>query len=78
MDPAAEKFHYEPTIDIRDLITVDDVMDELHLGPNGGLMFSMEYLLENLDWFEEQLGTEWEDEYMLIDCPGMLASNDFL
>ena len=45
-------------------------MDELQLGPNGGLVFCMEYLMENLDWFEEQLGTDWEDEYMLIDCPG--------
>jgi len=30
--------------DIRDLISVDDVMEdgELHMGPNGGLIFCME------------------------------------
>jgi hypothetical protein len=39
LDPAAEDFHYEPMIDIRNLISVQDVMEELHLGPNGGLMF---------------------------------------
>ena len=30
------------TADIRDLISVDDVMAELGLGPNGALMYCME------------------------------------
>lgn len=32
LDPAAEKFHYQPTIDIRDLVTLEDVMEEMELG----------------------------------------------
>ncbi len=28
--------------DIRDLITLDDVAEELQLGPNGGLVYCME------------------------------------
>lgn len=27
------------------------------------------YLLNNLDWLEEELGS-YEDEYLIIDCPG--------
>lgn len=27
------------------------------------------YLLENMDWFEEELG-EYGDDYLIIDCPG--------
>ena len=44
LDPAAEHFDYEPLADIRDLITVDDAMEdeELKYGPNGGLVFCME------------------------------------
>lgn len=44
LDPAAEYFDYSPILDIRDLIKVDDVMedDDLKLGPNGGLVFCME------------------------------------
>lgn len=34
-DPAAEDFVYQPTGDVRDLISVDDAMEELHYGPNG-------------------------------------------
>jgi hypothetical protein len=33
-------------LDIRELISVDDVMDDefLKMGPNGGLVFCMEYV----------------------------------
>ena len=44
LDPAAESFDYDPLIDIRELINVDDAMEDkdLHFGPNGGLVFCME------------------------------------
>ena len=42
LDPAAEPFEYEPSIDIRDLISLDDVMTELGYGPNGGLIYCFE------------------------------------
>ena len=34
-DPAAEEFKYEASCDVRDLITLDDVVEECELGPNG-------------------------------------------
>ena len=73
LDPAAdESFDYDVAFDIRDLITVDDVMEELQLGPNGALMYAMEYLLENMEWLEKELDHFIEDDYLLIDCPGQL------
>lgn len=42
LDPAAENFEYEPTIDIRELISLGDVMEEMDLGPNGGLVYCFE------------------------------------
>ncbi|KAL3776480.1 hypothetical protein HJC23_009279 [Cyclotella cryptica] len=72
LDPAAESFRYEVSLDIRELISVDDVMDELHLGPNGSLVYCMEYLLENMDWLQEHLEEFDEDEYLMIDCPGQI------
>jgi hypothetical protein len=36
--------------------------EELKFGPNGGLIFCMEYLMENMDWLEKQLsGSVGED-----------------
>ena len=73
LDPAAEYFDYPVEIDICELIRVDDVMDDedLKLGPNGGLVFCLEYLAENMDWLEEQLGDD-DDDYFLFDCPGQI------
>lgn len=44
LDPAAsaESFEYTPSIDIKDLISLQDVMSELGYGPNGGLVYCFE------------------------------------
>jgi GTPase SAR1 family protein len=80
LDPAAEHFTYQPLFDVRDLIAVEDVMEdeEIKLGPNGGLVFCWEYLMDNTDWLEEQInsgtedGVEIDDDYILFDCPGQI------
>ena len=51
IDPANYNYGYECCIDIRDLITVEEVMQEYKLGPNGALVYCLEFLLENFDWF---------------------------
>lgn len=45
--------------------------EELNLGPNGALVFCMEYLIGELDWLHDQMN-EAEDDYFLIDCPGQI------
>lgn len=71
LDPAAEPTDYEFTIDIRDLISLQDVMEEMNLGPNGGLLYCFEFLLNNLDWLDEQIG-DFNDEYLIFDFPGQI------
>ncbi|KII94800.1 hypothetical protein PLICRDRAFT_149006 [Plicaturopsis crispa FD-325 SS-3] len=70
-DPAERGGEHEPAIDIRDLISLADVMDELGYGPNGGLIYCFEYLLQNMDWLEEELGG-FDEDYLVIDCPGQI------
>jgi GTPase SAR1 family protein len=72
LDPAAEYFGYQLDFDIRDLISVEEVMGELGLGPNGSLVYCMEYLMENLEWLQERLDDYDDDEYLILDCPGQL------
>ena len=72
LDPAAEHFHYDVAFDIRELISVNDVMEELQLGPNGSLVYCMEYLLQNMDWLQDNLDNYNDDEYLIIDCPGQI------
>lgn len=67
LDPAAEHFDYQPLVDIRDLIQLEDAMDddELKYGPNGGLVFCLEFLIQNQEWLKAQLcggGTGDDDD----------------
>ncbi|KAK1263457.1 hypothetical protein QJS04_geneDACA009367 [Acorus gramineus] len=39
LDPAAEHFDYPVATDIRELVCLDDVMEESGLGPNGALIY---------------------------------------
>lgn len=71
LDPANDTLPYKCSIDISDLITLPDVMDLLKLGPNGGLIYCMEYLEKNIDWLQDKLSTLKED-YVLFDCPGQV------
>lgn len=47
-------------------------MDFYSFGPNGALMFSMEYLLKKHDWLEETFDSFGDDDFILIDCPGQI------
>ncbi|UIZ26274.1 hypothetical protein KXD40_002181 [Peronospora effusa] len=61
--------------DIRDLISVEDVMEELGYGPNGGLIYCMEwveYLVQNLDWLQDLLAEYSDEDYFIFDCPGQI------
>lgn len=71
MDPANDGLPYSCAVDISELVTLDDVMDGLKLGPNGGLLYCMEYVEANLDWLENKL-KEHLDCYFLFDCPGQV------
>lgn len=70
-DPAAEELAYEPSMDVRDLISLDDAMEGKQLGPNGGLVFCMEYLMQNVSWLSESLG-DFMDDFIVVDMPGQV------
>ncbi|KAL5341864.1 GPN-loop GTPase [Aspergillus crustosus] len=72
LDPAAETFQYDPDLDIRELITLEDVMEEMGLGPNGGLIYCFEFLLQNLDFLSEALDPLSEEYLIIFDMPGQI------
>ncbi|CAK7272976.1 hypothetical protein SEPCBS57363_005419 [Sporothrix epigloea] len=72
LDPAAETFEHTPDLDIRDLISLEDVMEEMGLGPNGGLIYCFEFLMENLDFLTESLDSLTEDYLIIFDMPGQI------
>ncbi|XP_023230352.1 GPN-loop GTPase 2-like [Centruroides sculpturatus] len=71
IDPANDVLPYKPAVDISELITVHDAMNYCSLGPNGGLIYCMEYLEKNFDWLLNEVN-KLSDHYLLFDCPGQV------
>ncbi|XP_023796887.1 GPN-loop GTPase 2 [Cyanistes caeruleus] len=71
LDPANEALPWPCALDIAELVTLPDVMDSLGLGPNGGLIYCMEYLEANADWLRDRL-QGLRGHYVLFDCPGQV------
>lgn len=72
LDPAAETFEHTPDLDIKDLISLEDVMEEMSLGPNGGLIYCFEFLMENLDFLTDSLDSLTEEYLIIFDMPGQI------
>ncbi|KAK7869257.1 hypothetical protein R5R35_000877 [Gryllus longicercus] len=71
LDPANDFMRYEPAVNISKLITLEDVMTNLNLGPNGGLMYCMEFLEKNFSWLLEEI-RRYKGYYFIFDCPGQV------
>lgn len=72
LDPANDNLPYECAVNIEDLVKLEDVMSQYDLGPNGGLVFCMDYLEKNLDWLQEKLRPLIKDHYLIFDFPGQV------
>ncbi|CAD6504740.1 BgTH12-00244 [Blumeria graminis f. sp. triticale] len=71
LDPANDHTYYPCAIDIRSFIKLETIMQDDNLGPNGGILFALEELEQNVEWLEEELSHLGED-YVLFDCPGQV------
>lgn len=71
LDPANDKTSYPCALDIRDLVTLEEIMGNDNLGPNGGVLYALEELEHNFEWLEEGL-KELGEDYVLFDCPGQV------
>ncbi|KAF2152458.1 hypothetical protein K461DRAFT_294121 [Myriangium duriaei CBS 260.36] len=71
LDPANDRTNYPCALDVRDLVPLEEVMEQEELGPNGGVLYALEELEHNIEWMEERL-KEIKDDYLIIDCPGQV------
>ncbi|KAK3688371.1 hypothetical protein B0T22DRAFT_459282 [Podospora appendiculata] len=71
LDPANDHTNYPCALDIRSLVTLEEVMADDRLGPNGGVLYALEELENNMEWLENGL-KELGDDYVLFDCPGQV------
>ena len=71
LDPGAENLPYVPDIDIRDWISLKEIMDSYELGPNGAQIACADMIALNTDDIKKSIES-FKTDYILIDTPGQL------
>jgi hypothetical protein len=73
LDPAVRSVAYPVNIDIRDTVNYKEVMKHFSLGPNGGIMTSLNLFATKFDQVLGLLEKRAPDlDYVLIDTPGQI------
>ncbi|MGA1794044.1 MAG: ATP/GTP-binding protein [Thermoplasmatota archaeon] len=71
LDPGADMLPYEPTIDVRDWLTLADVMEQYGLGPNGAQVVAADMVALYRSKIIDELDVG-ETQYVIVDTPGQL------
>jgi len=71
LDPGAENLPYEPDVDIRDWISLKEVMESYGLGPNGAQIACADMLALNTEDVKKSIES-FKTDYVLMDTPGQL------
>ncbi|MFW9948201.1 MAG: ATP/GTP-binding protein [Candidatus Odinarchaeota archaeon] len=71
LDPGVKVLPYNPDIDIREYIILEDVMSEYGLGPNGAIILASDLMVNYLDEIKEEID-EFNPDWIFVDTVGQL------
>ncbi len=71
LDAGVRRLPYNPDIDVRDLVNIDNLTEKLNLGPNGAMIASMDLIATKIDDVRSEIDYI-EPEYLLVDTPGQI------
>ncbi len=71
LDPGALALPYEPDVDVRDYIDLQEVMEKYGLGPNGAMILSCDLIATRLNEIQDAID-ELRPDYAIIDTPGQM------
>jgi len=71
LDPGVKIIPYDPDIDIRDFIVLDEIMDEYGLGPNGAMILASDLMVNYLDDLKDEID-DFNSDWILVDTAGQL------
>jgi GPN-loop GTPase len=69
LDPGVLELPYEPDVDIRDTVQLQEVMENYGLGPNGALILAADLVATKLGNIQEEIDS-YKAENVIIDTPG--------
>ena len=67
--------HIINSIDFRRILLCEEIISELHMGPNSSIFFSIEYLCDNIEWLENEIESvikKNRNNYFFVDLPGQM------
>lgn len=71
LDPGALTLPYAPDVDVRDYISINELMERYTLGPNGALVMAADLIAEEAQTIREEIEAFGSD-YVLVDTPGQM------
>ncbi len=71
LDPGAEKLPYNPDIDVREWITLADIMEKYDVGPNGAQIIGADLISTIAKDLKDEIEYEGAP-YVIIDTPGQM------
>ncbi|MHA2358454.1 MAG: ATP/GTP-binding protein, partial [Candidatus Heimdallarchaeaceae archaeon] len=71
LDAGVKRLPYNPDIDVRDMVNIDNLTEQLDLGPNGAMIASMDLIATKIDELKSEIDYI-QPEYLLVDTPGQI------
>ncbi|MBD3159655.1 MAG: GTPase [Candidatus Lokiarchaeota archaeon] len=71
LDPGVESPPYTSDVDIREYVDYWELMDKFNLGPNGGLVASIDMAVNQIEDFRQEI-LDMGRDYVIVDCPGQM------
>jgi len=71
LDPGADALPYAPDVDIRDWISLREIMEDYNLGPNGAQIVAADMMVLNVKEIKKSI-EEFKTGYVLLDTPGQI------
>ena len=71
LDPGVSSLPYQPDVDVRDYVNVDNLMDEYRLGPNGALIMASDLVADEIEKISKEV-EELRSDIVLVDTSGQM------
>jgi len=71
LDPGVVALPYEPDVDVRTMIDLQEIMQKYSLGPNGALIFASDLIASKLSEIQDDIDASNAD-FVVIDTPGQV------
>jgi GTPase SAR1 family protein len=71
LDPGTVDLPYEPDVDVRNYIDINELMSRYQIGPNGALVMASDLIATRLDEIQNEVNSLNAD-YVLVDTPGQI------